>query len=91
MWILCKRLGYVVNFHPSQGAKNGMSMRAIEKAWGLGETVALSLLDVLPKETCYRAFMDNFFTFFRLFECLATKNIRENFALTDIISSAMME
>ena len=32
MWILCKRLGYVVNFHPYQGAKNGMSMRAIEKA-----------------------------------------------------------
>ena len=32
MWILAERLGYVVNFDPYLGAKNGMSMRAIEKA-----------------------------------------------------------
>ena len=42
----------------------------------LGETVVFSVLKALPKETCYRVFMNNFFTSFRLVEVLATNNIR---------------
>ena len=40
MWVLAKSLGYVINFDTYQGAKNGMSMRASEKNWRLGETVS---------------------------------------------------
>ena len=52
-----------------------MSTRASEKTWRLGGTVALSLHDVLSKEMRYRVFTDNFFTFFRLLEFLATNNV----------------
>ena len=43
MWVVAESLGYVVNFDPYQGAKNGMSTSAGKKTWGLGETVVLSL------------------------------------------------
>ena len=52
MWVLAETLGYVVNFDPCQGPKNGTSTRASKKTWGLGETVVLSLLDGLTKEMC---------------------------------------
>jgi len=76
MWVLAEPLGYVVNFDPYQGAKSRGSVRANENNWGLGETVVLSLMDVLPSDTCYRVFMDNFFTSFRLLQFLAKNNIR---------------
>ena len=59
MWVLAEPLVDVVNFDPYQGAKNGMLSRANEKTWVLGETVVLSLLDALPKQTCYIVFMEN--------------------------------
>ena len=53
--------GYVVNFDPYQGAKNGKSVKASDNAWGLGEVVVLSLLDILPENISYRVFTDNFY------------------------------
>ena len=76
IWVFAELLGYVVYTDPYQGAKNGMSTGTSEQTLGLGETVVLSLLDALPKETCYRVFMDNFFRSFRLLEFLAANNIR---------------
>ena len=76
IWVLAELLGYVVYTDPYQGAKNGMSTRTSEQTLGLGVTVVLSLLDTLPKETCYRVFMDNVFRSFRLLEFLAANNIR---------------
>lgn len=76
MWILAASPEYVVNFDPYQGTKNGMSMQASVKTRGLWEGLFLSPLDALPKKTCYRVFMGNFFTFLQLFEFLATSNIR---------------
>ena len=86
MWVLAESLGYVINFDTYQGAKNGMSMRASEKNWRLGETVVLSLLDALPKETCYRVFMVNFFTSIWLLEFLATNSIRASETMREIKS-----
>ena len=57
MLILAESLGYVVNFDPYQGAKNGMSTRASERTWGIWKTVILSLLDALPKEKYYRSYL----------------------------------
>ena len=48
MCVLAEPLRYVVKFDPYQGAKCGNATRATNKTWGLGETVVLSLLDVLP-------------------------------------------
>ena len=76
MWVLAEPLGYVVKFDPYQGAKCGNATRATNKTWGLGETVVLSLLDVLPQNICYRVFMDNFFTSLRLLKFLVSNNIR---------------
>lgn len=76
MWILAASPEYVVNFDPYQGTKNGMSMQASVKIRGLWEALFLSPLDALPKKTCYRVFMGNFFTFLQLFEFFATSNIR---------------
>ena len=86
MWVLAESLGYVINFDTYQGAKNGMSMRASEKNWRLGETVVLSLLHALPKETCYRVFMVNFFTSIWLLEFLATNSIRASETMREIKS-----
>ena len=47
MWVLVELLGYVVNIDPYQGAKCGNTTRA-DKTCALGETIVLSLLDVLP-------------------------------------------
>ena len=52
MWVLAESNGYLINFDPYQGAKNGKSARANDKTWGLGEIVVLSLLDVLPENVC---------------------------------------
>ena len=62
MWVLAEPLGDVVNFDPYQSAKCGNTTRVTDKTCGLGETVVLSLLDVLPQNICYRVFMDNVFT-----------------------------
>ena len=75
MWVLAESNGYVINFDPYQGAKNGKSAKANDKTWGLGEIVILSHLDVLPENVCYRVTTDNFFTSFRLVQFLATNKI----------------
>ena len=63
MWVLAEPLGYVVNFHTYQGAKNGHPTRATDITWALGESVVLSLLDIMPQNTCYIFFMDVFSKF----------------------------
>ena len=49
MWVLAEPLSYVVNFDPYQGARCDNTTRATDKTWDFGETVVLSLLDVLPQ------------------------------------------
>ena len=58
MWVLAEPLGYVVTFNPYQGAKVGAT-RATEKARGLGEKAAWSLLDFKPQNTAYRVFIES--------------------------------
>ena len=74
MWVLVELLGYVVNIDPYQGAKCGNTTRA-DKTCALGETIVLSLLDVLPQNICYRVFTDNFFTSLYLLNFFAISNI----------------
>ena len=76
MWAFAEPLRYVVNFDLYHGAKCGNTSRATDKTWGLGETVVLSHLDVMPKNTCYGLFMDTFFTSFRPLKFLASNNIQ---------------
>ena len=66
MRVLAESNGYVINFDPYQGAKNGKTAGANDKTWGLGEIVVLSLLHVLPENVCYRVTTDNFFYVFLL-------------------------
>ena len=72
MWVLAESFGYVVQFDPYQGAKLGASHRSSPVSWGLGETLVLSLLDVLPAGVSF----DNFFTSLRLLQHLGSNNIR---------------
>ena len=60
--------------NPYQGAKCGSTTRA-DKTCALGETIVLSLLDVLPQNICYRVFRDNFFTSLYLLKFFAISNI----------------
>ena len=76
MWVLAESNGYVINFDPYQGAKNGKKHHSSETSWGLGETVVLSLLDVMSENIGYHVFIDHIFTSFRLIQHLASNNIR---------------
>ena len=76
MWVLAESNGYVINFDPYQGAKNGKKHHSSEISWGLGETVVLSLLDVMLENIGYHVFIDNVSTSFRLIQHLASNNIR---------------
>ena len=76
MWVLAESLGYVIKFEPYQGAKNGRSCISSDKQWGLGESVVLSLLSVLPKSPSFTVFFDNFFTSFRLIKHLDNHGFR---------------
>ena len=49
---------------------------ANEKNWGLGESVVLSLLGVLPKQVSFSVYFDNFFTSFRLVKHLEDHGFR---------------
>ena len=72
MWVLAESFGHVVQFDPYQGAKLGASHRSSPVSWGLGETVVLSLLDVLPAGVSYRVIFDKLFTSFRLLQHLGS-------------------
>ena len=74
--MLAESFGYVVYYDRYQDAKSGNTTRATDKTWALGETVVLSLLDVLRQNICYRVFVDNFFTSLSLLKFLASNNIR---------------
>ena len=74
MWVLAQTRRYVINFEPYQGAKGGRSIKASPKSWGLEETIALSLLEVQPRNLSYNVFFD-FFTSFRLLKHLDNNGI----------------
>ena len=83
-WVLAETSGYVIQFDPYQGVKNGNACRSSSTTWGLGESVVLSLAESLPKDGAQHIFIDNFFTSFRLLKHLsahgiaATGTIRQN-------------
>lgn len=71
MWVMSTPEGYVVQFDPYQGTKNGQSMKSTPTTWGLGEHVVLDLISELPEGKPFHIYIDNYFTSIRLFEHLS--------------------
>ena len=70
-----KSNSYLVHYRPYQGAKKGKQFVSSTK-WGLGDNVALRLMECLTPTFSFDLFMDNYFTSFRLLTHLGVNNIR---------------
>ena len=66
---------YLVHYRPYQGVTKGKLVASSGK-WGLGENIALRLMECLTLTVIFNIFMDNYFTSLRLFTHLGVNNIR---------------
>ena len=66
-----KSNSYLVHYRPYQGTKKGKQVASSMK-WGLVDNVVLRLMECLAPTVSFNLFMDNYFTFFRLFVCSPT-------------------
>ena len=66
---------YLVHYRPYQGVTKGKPVASSGK-WGLGENIALRLMECLTLTVIFNIFMDNYFTSVRLFTHLGVNNIR---------------
>ena len=66
IWALAVAYGNLGQFEPNQYEKKGKMFVSSTK-WGLGENVALRLMECLPPTVCCHIFMNNNFKSFRLF------------------------
>ena len=57
-WVLAETNGYVIQFEPYQVAKVGQSVVS-QTRWGLGEKVALDLMECLPQGVSYHVYIFN--------------------------------
>ena len=57
-WILAEANGYVIQFEPYQLAKVGKPVVS-QTRWGLGENVALDLMECLPQGVSYHVYIFN--------------------------------
>ena len=66
---------YLVHYRPYQGVTKGKLVASSGK-WGLGENIALRLMEYLTPTVIFNIFMDNYFTSFRLFTHFGVNNIQ---------------
>ena len=63
--VFAEACGYVAQFQSYQSVKKGKQVASFTK-WGLGENIALQLMECLPPTVSYHLFMNNYLLTLRL-------------------------